>query len=420
MRSRLGPVVALLLSFGAATTAGAQTPEAAFTTVEVISVPSVETLLGVSFADAQHGWAVGGYGVIVGTSDGGKTWVRQRSGVEAPIVPGQETVSLFGVSFTDSRHGWAVGDPDLILSTADGGATWTKHDPPPINEKQGPSSSDGRASKWSFSGVKFTDAQSGHLVGAGGAILATTDGGNTWVWQGDGRYGRLTGLSFPDPAHGRAVGEGRPSFVMIATADGGSSWTIDPGGDPGGQIARSNFRAVSFTDPLRGHVASDAGRIFATTDGGRHWAVQRKDTTETFYGLAFRDARRGVAVGYTEFSDGRKSAIVTTGDGGETWVARPVPGAILWDVAFASPTTAFAVGCAEAPPADQKLPCQKSLIVKITFPDAAGGGSSGGGGAGGGGGGFAIPVPFLVGGALLAAALGAILVVRRQPRSGRH
>jgi len=411
MRSKLAAVLTLLLaSAGVATsTATAQTPEAAFATVEVLPVPTTRTLRGVSFPDPQHGFAVGVYGTIVATSDGGKTWTQQRSGIESNLVAETEdSTGLSAVSFTDSSHGWAVGSPDLILSTDDGGATWTKHDPPPINEHQGPSNADGLASKWAFSDVDFTDARTGYLVGAGGAILATSDGGATWVWRGDKRYGQLHKVSFADPKHGSAVGEARPSFVMIATADGGATWTIDPGVDRGDQVARSNFQAVSFTDPMRGHVASDAGRIFATTDGGRHWAVQRKDTTETFYGLAFSDARHGAAVGYTDFSNGRKAALVTTGDGGETWVARRVDGAILWDVVFATPTTAYAVGCEKF-----TTTCEQSMIVRITFPGAAAT-------TGGGGGGFAIPVAFLIGGAVLVAALGAVLVIRRQPKSRRH
>ncbi len=409
MRTRLVTSLALALSVGATAPAGAQAPEAAFTTVEVLPVPTATTLYGVSFPDPQHGYAVGAFGVIVATTDGGKTWVEQKSGVDPRTADVEGVNAVTGVSFTDSLHGWAVGNPNVILSTSDGGATWVKHDPPPINEKQGPDNGDGRGLKWAFSDVDFTDARTGYLVGAGGTILATSDAGATWVWQGDRRFGGLKQVSFPDPQHGRAVGEGRPaSFVMIATSDGGATWTPDGGADMGAQIARTNFQAVSFTDPLRGHVASDAGRIFATSDGGKHWAVQRKDTTETFYGIAFRDARRGAAVGYTDFSDGRKAAVVTTGDGGETWVARPVSGAILRDVTFAGPTTAYAVGCEVFSDT-----CQKSLIVRITFPAAAGGG-------GGGGGGFTVPPPVLIGGAVLVAALAGVLVLRRRPGSGRH
>lgn len=37
-------------------------------------------LYGVAFADNLHGWAVGAFGTILATADGGRTWQRQRSG----------------------------------------------------------------------------------------------------------------------------------------------------------------------------------------------------------------------------------------------------------------------------------------------------------------------------------------------------
>src|SRR5437868_1957139 len=38
-------------------------------------------LTAVTFVDADHGWAVGDRGVIWHTSDGGRTWKLQKSGV---------------------------------------------------------------------------------------------------------------------------------------------------------------------------------------------------------------------------------------------------------------------------------------------------------------------------------------------------
>jgi photosystem II stability/assembly factor-like uncharacterized protein len=44
-------------------------------------------LNGLFFADAEHGWAVGDFGTILATIDGGKTWkVQQRGGQRAAVV----------------------------------------------------------------------------------------------------------------------------------------------------------------------------------------------------------------------------------------------------------------------------------------------------------------------------------------------
>ena len=70
-------------------------------------------LNGVSFTDAMTGTAVGDFGVILRTTDGGSTWLSQTSGTINTLV---------GVSFTDAMTGTAVGHLGTILRTTTGGA----------------------------------------------------------------------------------------------------------------------------------------------------------------------------------------------------------------------------------------------------------------------------------------------------------
>ena len=129
---------------------------------------TTQSLLGVSFANANTGTVVGAGGTILRTTDGGTTWMPQNSGT---------TQSLLGVSFADSNTGTAVGNENrglgigTILRTTDGGATWTAQD------------SGTRNGLW---GVSFTDTNTGTAVGYSGTILRTTDGGATWVAQDSG------------------------------------------------------------------------------------------------------------------------------------------------------------------------------------------------------------------------------------------
>ena len=39
-------------------------------------MPIATWLRAVDFYDAEHGWIVGGYGAILRTTDGGKSWLR--------------------------------------------------------------------------------------------------------------------------------------------------------------------------------------------------------------------------------------------------------------------------------------------------------------------------------------------------------
>ena len=73
--------------------------------------PSKLDLYAVKFADAQRGWAVGWYSdvaesVILGTRDGGATWVTER------VAPGQY---LHAIDVVDRTHAWVAGDRERML-----------------------------------------------------------------------------------------------------------------------------------------------------------------------------------------------------------------------------------------------------------------------------------------------------------------
>jgi photosystem II stability/assembly factor-like uncharacterized protein len=398
-RRRTATAVAALVGLaavaGPAGGARAQAPEAASVTVDILDVPSPRTLLGVSFPTPTSGWAVGDQGVILATTDGGATWREQASGVPPMAPPGgcdrgvggepiqsMCTNVLWDVDFVDDTTGWAVGSDGIVVHTRDGGATWTRQELPPLDSipglGPGPGGTDLRAPHWeSLTAVSFTDSRAGTVVGPGGTILTTADGGITWQWRGDRRFGGLMGLAFGDRQHGQAVGlavTGLTPYISVVTADGGATWEIR---QPPSRtsVSNANFSGVAALDARRAVIAGNAGRILATADGGLTWVVQRGDTTETFQDIAFGDDRRGLAVGSADFSGSPRASIAVTVDGGETWAPRLVDGLILWGVDFATPTTAYAVGCAHqvevVVDGYRYQPCGQSLIARITLPAGA-------------------------------------------------
>src|SRR5262249_38064591 len=52
---------------------------------------------------------------VLHSRDAGMTW---------EVQPTKQPLPLHGVYFKDDTHGWAVGDLGLIVSTSDGGRTW--------------------------------------------------------------------------------------------------------------------------------------------------------------------------------------------------------------------------------------------------------------------------------------------------------
>lgn len=94
---------------------------------QVAGVPTRSTLTGVATA-GSHAWAVGHAQVILHSADGGLGWERQHVDPYDPddwedIANG---APLLDVLFLDERRGFAIGAYGLMLATSDGGASWER------------------------------------------------------------------------------------------------------------------------------------------------------------------------------------------------------------------------------------------------------------------------------------------------------
>src|SRR5260370_20151678 len=81
-------------------------------------LPQGNSLEATATVDSNVMVAVGGYGTILRTTDGGATWSLRASGT---------TNTLWGVSFTDANTGTAVGDSGTVVRPSDRGATLMLH-----------------------------------------------------------------------------------------------------------------------------------------------------------------------------------------------------------------------------------------------------------------------------------------------------
>ncbi|HVW52018.1 MAG TPA: YCF48-related protein [Trinickia sp.] len=216
-------------------------------------VPASSTLTAVYFADAEHGWAVGQWGVILATADGGETWTLQRSdtSIDQP---------LFSVYFKDARHGWAVGLWSLMLETEDGGHTWTvaKLPPPPGASKADRNLFHIFADR---SGTLFIAAEQG-------LVLRSRDGGASWEYRQTGNKGSLwTGASSADGT----VFVGGLLGHLYRSRDGGDTWAAIDSASTG-----SITSLVTKGDRVQG-VGLDGFVIKGTSTADRFTAHQRPD-----------------------------------------------------------------------------------------------------------------------------------------------
>jgi photosystem II stability/assembly factor-like uncharacterized protein len=225
----------------------------------------VDDLFAVSFPNAQVGWACGRWGTVLHTTDGGKTWRRQQTGVQ---------VTLQALHFVDAQQGWAVGDVGTILHTTDGGRTWQSQASPV---------------PYYLMGVHFVTPLQGWVVTERSHILHTRDGGKSWQVQFHDADVILKAVAFADPLHGWAVGEYGHIYY---TADGGALWEKQAGtfhlSEETGEVVADPFLfAVVALDPHTAWAVGIDGYVTRTHDGGRTWQPVETGAPKThLFGIA--------------------------------------------------------------------------------------------------------------------------------------
>lgn len=213
-------------------------------------VPLSTPLNGVSFADAQHGWAVGQWGAILVTSDGGDSWQIQR-------LASEEDRPLFAVHFFNSRQGVAVGLWSLVLTTDDGGKTWTQQT---LEAMPGSSRAD-----LNLMGL-FADAKGAvYATAERGQVLRSDDFGKTWRYLDTGYEGTLwTGAVLAD---GSLLVGGQRGTLLLGSAQG-QDWRRVK------LESKSSVTAIAVSGP-QVVVAGLDGLLVRSDNSGRDFQEQR-------------------------------------------------------------------------------------------------------------------------------------------------
>lgn len=220
---------------------------------QAAKVPVNSTLTAVSFADDKHGWAVGHWGAILHTADGGDSWEIQR-------LDTQEDRPLFSVHFFNAREGVAVGLWSLVLLTADGGKTWTPTELPAPPEG-------GKGDRNLFKA--FVSAKGSLFVAAErGAVLRSDDRGQHWRYLNTGYKGSFwTGLGLHD---GTLLVAGLRGTVYRSTDDGEHWQPVNSG------VKSSLTELVEIGDKLVG-VGLDGVQVESADRGATFGWKQRDD-----------------------------------------------------------------------------------------------------------------------------------------------
>lgn len=216
------------------------------------AVPTRATLTAVSFADEMNGWAVGHWGAIMHSADGGETWNLQRrdTSVDRP---------LFSVYFADVRHGLAVGLWSLLLATADGGKTW--------NEVKLSAPPDGGKADRNLFAIFANGKGSIFIAAEKGTVLRSDDGGGTWSYLNTGYKGSFwTGCALKDGT--LLVGGLRGTIYR--SSDDGRTWSAAASG------TQSSITGL-IEDGAKVHAVGLDGVHRVSSDGGISFGGTQRD-----------------------------------------------------------------------------------------------------------------------------------------------
>lgn len=161
----------------------------------LISTGTSQTFYGISFVNANRGWAVGSGGVIRFWN--GITWSSQNV---------NSGITFYGIQAIGNTA-YAVGSNGTVCKYVNG--TWTPINPGVSN---------------TFYGVWFTSENVGYIVGSGGIICKTTNGGASWTALNCGCNTGQTFRCIKSACPSELVVAGDSGMVLTST-NGGITWT---------------------------------------------------------------------------------------------------------------------------------------------------------------------------------------------------
>jgi photosystem II stability/assembly factor-like uncharacterized protein len=187
--------------------------------MDTLGAPGEAEPADISFLDTLNGWAIDSRTNIRRTTNGGDSWTI--------IAPALNVKRLEMTSLSD---GWAISDSELFKTT-DGGATWQS-----VMVQNG------------LQAIGFCNPRHGAIVGLGGLLLRTSDGGQTWLRDSSEFTSDLHSVCVLDSGHMWATGD---NGLVLGFGD----WALGIGEQAGRPSPRERMVAVSVRpNPCRGRA----------------------------------------------------------------------------------------------------------------------------------------------------------------------
>jgi photosystem II stability/assembly factor-like uncharacterized protein len=222
----------------------------------------------------KHLVAVGERGHIVYSANHGESWLQ----ASVPVY-----VTLTAVDFISPDEGWAVGHEGVILHSTDAGKTWSRQlDGYQIN-KRVISQAQQRLHNMqnqldTVSDDKLREKITLQLEEAGYALEEAIEDDQA------GPFKPLLDVWFTNEYQGYAVGA---YGILLQTIDGGENWTLisnrleNPEGFHLNNIASTLSGAI--------FIVGESGSIFRSINNGESWTRLESPYEGSFFGMASKD-----------------------------------------------------------------------------------------------------------------------------------
>lgn len=319
---------------------------ASWTEYELPGAPSNTQIMGITFKDANTGYAIGNPNYFAYTTNGGTSWNASTHS----SVRGQRALVY------DNGIVWTAGDYSKVYKSTNNGANWDSvqffdnsnpNQPPQFitygigangndlvvvgNYGQITTSNDGgvtwRNKNYSVNASLsltyasiFVESPNGNIwVGpeGGGNMLYSSNGGANWISQTTSHTSSVYSIDFLNSNTGFICGGSSFSSIgeLSKTTNRGATWI--PLTLPG-ELNYAQLNCVEFINENTGWVTGGLGPftpaiLYKTTNGGISWFSQGFQPSYDGNGASVKmiDANTGYALGNTLYS---------TSNGGTNWI----------------------------------------------------------------------------------------------------
>lgn len=249
------------------------------------------------------------------------------------------------------KTAWIGSDDGTIVRTVDGGQSWKDVSPPGTGSLH-------------FRDLYARDEYRAVAMTAGSGsdsrLYATSDGGRSWrlAYQASDPATYFDAMAFFDSRRGLVMSDPVDGkFQILSTTDGGDTWKILPNaGMPSAHPDEYGFADSGTTLTTAGQDAwfgsgGSVSRVYHSHDRGLTWDVKNTpilsgsvEGTAGVYGLAFRTANLGLAIGGDFLTPDVTSHVSALSYFGHPWVS-PVrePSGVRFAAAWLPFTLATAV-----------------------------------------------------------------------------